>query len=81
MLVIIAVIVVIIAVVALFIGAWWGAPIALVLGVVAALYMARARKEDASVGTIESGRRNEPTGVPRKCSGGAETANERVGQT
>jgi hypothetical protein len=31
-------------------------------------------------GTVERERR-EPTGTPRKARGGAETANERVGQT
>ena len=70
------------AILAFFILAWWGLPIALVLGVLAAIYIAQSRKSAGPrAGTIETGRRQEPTGMPRKSSGGAETANERVGQS
>jgi hypothetical protein len=70
------------AILAFFILAWWGLPIAAVLGLVAGLYIAQSRKTAGpDAGTIERGRRREPTGVPRKSSGGAETANERVGQS
>jgi phosphatidylglycerophosphate synthase len=72
---------VVLAVIALFVGAWWGVPILLVAALIAGFYVAAARKRDPSVGTIERGKRAEPTGAPRKATGGTgETANERVGQ-
>ena len=70
------------AILAFFLMAWWGLPIALVLGVLAALYVAQSRKSAGPrAGVIETGRRQEPTGMPRKSSGGTETANDRVGQS
>jgi hypothetical protein len=58
----------------IFTGIWggllWILVAAVALGVV---FFGRAR-------TIERAR-TDPTGTPRKASGGAETANERVGQT
>jgi hypothetical protein len=70
------------AILAFFVLAWWGLPIAAVLGLLAALYIAQSRKSAGpGAGTIETGRRQEPSGMPRKSSGGAETANERVGQS
>jgi hypothetical protein len=69
-------------VVALFILAWWGLPILAVAAVLALIHVMGSRKsEGPQAGTIERGRRTEPTGTPRKASGGAETANERVGQS
>jgi hypothetical protein len=68
-------------VVALLIFAWWGIPILIVAGVLIAVHVISSRNsEGPRAGTIERGRRHEPTGTPRKASGGAETANERVGQ-
>jgi hypothetical protein len=68
-------------VVALLIFAWWGLPILALAGVLLLIHVMSSRKsEGPSAGTIERGRRTEPTGTPRKGSGGAETANERVGQ-
>jgi hypothetical protein len=70
-----------IAVFAFLLLAWWGLPIAVVLGALVLLYVLQSRKSAGpDAGTIETGRRTEPTGTPRKASGGAETANERVGQ-
>jgi hypothetical protein len=68
------------AVVAFFVLAWWGGVILLLAGAFLALYIAGARTQDRSVGTVETGARREPTGVPRSGSAGAETANQRVGQ-
>jgi hypothetical protein len=68
-------------VVALFVLAWWGIPILALAGVLLLVHVLSSRKsEGPRAGTIERGRK-EPTGTPRKGSGGAETANERVGQT
>ena len=68
------------AIVALLIGIWWGAVILVIAAVGFFAYMTVARKEGEPVGTIERGRRAEPTGTPSSSSAGAETANERVGQ-
>jgi VIT1/CCC1 family predicted Fe2+/Mn2+ transporter len=58
----------------IFTGVWGGLVWILVAGIALAIVFAgRAR-------TIERAR-TEPTGTPRKPRGGAETANERVGQT
>ena len=81
MLYIVFAVLVALGVVALFVGAWWGAPIALVFALGMLAYTLIARRQDPSVGVIERGRRAEPTGVPRKSSSEAETSNERVGQT
>ncbi len=58
----------------------WGLPVMLVIVPAAIAYVLAARKRDGSVATIERGRPQEPTGMPRKAPGGADTANERVGQ-
>jgi hypothetical protein len=79
MLPILAAILVAIGVVALIIFAWWGLPILAAAAVLAAISILAARKSDTAT-TIERGRPPEPTGTPRKGSGGAETANDRVGQ-
>ena len=71
----------IIAVAAILLLAQWGLVIAVIAAVVGGLYVMLARRKDPSVGTVESGRPTEPTGMPRKATGGAETANERVGQS
>jgi hypothetical protein len=58
----------------IFTGIWGGLLWILVAGVALAIvFFGRAR-------TVERAR-TEPTGTPRKARGGAETANERVGQT
>jgi hypothetical protein len=69
------VILVIAVVLFVFTGVWGGLAWLVVAGIVlAAVLFGKAR-------TVESTRK-EPTGVPRGSSGGgAETANERVGQT
>jgi hypothetical protein len=67
-------------IVALFVLAWWGLPILAVAGVLLLIHVMSSRQsEGPRAGTIERGR-TEPTGTPRKGSGDAETANERVGQ-
>jgi D-alanyl-lipoteichoic acid acyltransferase DltB (MBOAT superfamily) len=58
----------------IFTGIWGGLLWMLVAAVaLAVVFFGRAR-------TIERAR-TQPTGTPRKARGGAETANERVGQT
>ena len=60
-------------------GIWWAVPI-LIVAVV--LYAMRERADGGSSPASGLGSSNpEPTGMPRSNSGGAETANERVGQT
>ena len=58
----------------------WGFPFTLVIAALFLGYIVSARRRHGSVATIERGRRQEPTGMPRKSPGGADTANERVGQ-
>jgi hypothetical protein len=59
----------------------WGIP-AVVLGLIAGVaYLARARREDPRIGTVERKATPEPSGTPRAASGGAETTNRRVGQS
>jgi hypothetical protein len=78
---IIGIVLAVVAIFAFVVLAWWGLPIAAVLGVLALVYVLQSRKSRGpAAGTIETGRRTEPTGTPRKAAGGAETANERVGQ-
>jgi hypothetical protein len=69
-----------IVIVVFLVATWWGGIIALVVLGALLLYMAIARREDRSVGTIERGRRREPTGRVRAGGSGAETANQRQGQ-
>ncbi len=59
----------------------WGMPFSLIIGAILIAYVLSARKSGQPVATVERGRRQEPTGMPRKASSGAETANERVGQS
>jgi membrane protein implicated in regulation of membrane protease activity len=59
---------------------WWGGLVVLIAGVLFLVYLASARKSDPSVGTIERGRRTEPTGQVRSGSAGVETSNQRQGQ-
>jgi hypothetical protein len=81
MLPILAAILAALGVVAFFVLAWWGLPILVVAAVLALIHIMSTRKTAGpDAGTIERGRRTEPTGTPRKASGDAETANERVGQ-
>jgi hypothetical protein len=77
---IISIIVAVLAAAAFILLAWWGLPILLVLGALFAVYAFASRRSGGpEAATIERGR-TEPTGTVRKASGGAETANERVGQ-
>ena len=58
----------------------YGVPV-LVLSLLGfAVYLALAKKESSSLGTIEKNKGPEPTGRPRMATGSAETANERQGQ-
>ena len=68
----------VLSVFALLVFSVWGLPVVVVVVVGLLAYLVAGRRRDASVGTIERGRRPEPTGRPRKASGG-ETTNERVG--
>ena len=80
MLLIIAAILAAIGVVALFLAAWLGVPVLAIAIVLVVVHFAAARKAAGPhAGTVES-TTPEPTGTPRKATGGAETANERVGQ-
>jgi hypothetical protein len=74
------VLVAIVVAVLFFVTSFWGGAIALVLGILFLLYVASARRNDRSVGTIERGRRQEPTGQVRSGSAGVETSNQRQGQ-
>ena len=69
-----------IAIVLVLLGAWWGGLVVLIVGALATAYLVVARRENPEVGTMETARK-EPTGTPRSASAGAETANERVGQS
>jgi hypothetical protein len=79
MLLIIAALLAVLGVASLFLVAWIGLP--LLLGAVAlvVIHVVGATRTDPRAWTVER-TPNEPTGTPRKSSGGAETANERVGQ-
>ena len=59
----------------------WGIPIAILAIVLIVVLTVRARKKDPTVATWETGKGIEPTGTPRASSGGAETTNQRVGQS
>jgi hypothetical protein len=59
----------------------WGIPIAILAIVVIVAMTVRARQKDPTVATWETGQGIEPTGTPRPSAGGAETTNERVGQS
>jgi hypothetical protein len=73
-------IVLILAVLAGILLTWWGGLIVLIAGILFLFYLASARKSDPSVGTIERGRRQEPTGQVRSGSPGVTTSNQRQGQ-
>ena len=77
---VIGLIVLLLAVIAGILLTWWGGLIVLVAGILFLFYLASARKTDPSVGTIERGRRTEPTGQVRSGSAGVETSNQRQGQ-
>jgi|tagenome__1003787_1003787.scaffolds.fasta_scaffold20981960_1 hypothetical protein len=59
----------------------WGIPIAILAIVLIVVLAVGARKKDATVATWETGSGIEPTGTPRAASSGAETSNQRVGQS
>ena len=59
----------------------WGMPFSIFIGALLIGYVISARRSGQPVATVERGRQQEPTGMPRKSASGAETANERVGQT
>ena len=80
MVLIIAGLLAILGVLSLFLVAWIGIPLLLAaVALVVVAVVVGAESEDARAATIER-TPNEPTGTPRASSGGAETANERVGQ-
>jgi hypothetical protein len=64
-----------------FFGFFWGIPIAILAAIVLVFMLVVARKKDPTAATWETGKGIEPTGTPRSSSGGAETTNERVGQS
>jgi hypothetical protein len=72
--------VVVLAAVAFAVLSWWGGAIVLVGGILLAFYLAAARKENPEVGTVETGVKHDPGRTTSAQRGGAETANERVGQ-
>ncbi len=59
----------------------WGMPFSIFIAAILIGYVISARRSGQPVATVERGRKQEPTGMPRKASSGAETANERVGQS
>jgi hypothetical protein len=59
----------------------WGIPFVVLFLAVLGAYIVSARRKDPSVGRLEHVKPKEPTGVPRKASGDAQTSNERVGQS
>jgi len=63
--------------VALLIFAWWAVPIVVAAAALFVLVLLFSRKGAV---TVERARK-EPTGTPRTATSGAETANERVGQS
>ena len=74
------IVVAIIGVISLLIFSVWGIPVVVLSILIGAAYLLFARRGSGpSVGAFERGKRIEPTGRPRKASGGADTANERVG--
>jgi hypothetical protein len=80
MVLIIAGLLAILGVLSLFLVAWIGIPLLLAAVALVVIHVVvGAKSEDARAATIERAP-NEPTGTPRASSGGAETANERVGQ-
>jgi hypothetical protein len=79
MLLMIAALLAILGVASFFLVAWIGLPLLLGAAALVVAHVVAAGKTDARAWTVER-TPNEPTGTPRKSSGGAETANERVGQ-
>ena len=81
MLLIISLILAVLGLISLLVLAWWGLPILAIAALLAVVHVMSSRKAAGpDAGTIERGRRAEPTGTPRKASGDAESANQRVGQ-
>jgi len=70
---------VILSVAALLLFSLWGIPFIALFVIVIAAVMLLARRRDPDSIRIERATKG-PTGAPSKASGGAETANERVGQ-
>jgi hypothetical protein len=62
-------------------GGIWAIPIVIIAAIWLVVVLMAARKKDPTVGTWETGKGVEPTGTPRASSGGAETTNQRVGQS
>jgi hypothetical protein len=62
-------------------GGLWGIPIVIIAAIWLGVMFLVARKKDPTAGTWETGKGIEPTGTPRSSSGGAETTNQRVGQS
>jgi hypothetical protein len=79
MVLIIAGLLAILGILSLFLVAWIGIPLLLAAAALVVIHVVAARKADPQSWTVER-TPNEPTGTPRSSSGGAETANERVGQ-
>jgi hypothetical protein len=59
----------------------WGIPFVVLFAAILAGYLLAARRKDPTVGRLEHAKPKEPTGIPRKGTGDAQTSNERVGQS
>ena len=59
----------------------WGIPFVVLAAAILGGYLIAARRKDPSVGRLEHVKPKEPTGIPRKGHGDAQTSNERVGQS
>ena len=70
----------VISVIAVITFSIWGLPFVLITVGLIVMYVAGSRNRDDSVVEVERNARRKPTGIPRSASGGADTANERVGQ-
>ena len=71
---------IILGIIAVAVFSIWGIPFVVLLLVILGTYLVLGRQKDGSVGRLEHTKPREPTGIPRKGHGDAQTANERVGQ-
>jgi cytochrome c-type biogenesis protein CcmH/NrfF len=69
----------VVSVLAFLVLGLWGIPVLIVAALALIVFAVTARKRDPDFGTVERGRRMEPTGRTRKGSGGAQPTNDRVG--
>jgi cytochrome c-type biogenesis protein CcmH/NrfF len=69
----------IVSVAAFLVLSLWGIPVVIVVALALIVLAVTARKRNPDLGTVERGRRVEPTGRTRMGSGGAQPTNDRVG--